>query len=137
MLSTQAGVAKSIRKELKEKFPGIKFSVRSESFAGGNSVDIDYTDGVPADEIRKIVDKYESGHFDGMTDCYNYFPGRDYPTAKYVMVQRNISKEAWQKTKEELAGKFGIEISNEQDWFNKLRMWSSVAIHRELVNKCL
>jgi len=137
MLSTQAGVAKSIRKELKEKFPKIKFSIRSESFAGGNSVDIDYTDGVPADEIRKIVNKYESGHFDGMTDCYNYYPGRDYPTAKYVMVQRNISKEVWQKTKEELAAKFRIEIENEKDWFNKLNMWSDIAIHRELVNKCL
>jgi len=137
MLSDQAQVAKLIRKELKEKFPGIKFSVRSESFAGGNSVDIDYTDGVPDDEIRKIVNKYEAGSFDGMTDMYNYDYDKTGPTAKYVMVQRSISPEVWQKTKEELAAKYDIEIENDQAWFNKLGMWASVAVHRELVNKCL
>ena len=138
MKSIQAEVAQTIRKELKEKFPDIKFSVKSESFAGGNSVDIYYTNGVPADEVRKLVNKYESGHFDGMTDCYNYYPNRDYPTAKYVMVNRKITEDIREKTKIDIAKRYGIkDINNEQEWFNKFQAWSNTVIHRELVNKSL
>ncbi len=43
MKSVQAIVAKTIRKELKEKYPSIKFTVGSRSYAGGNSVDVYYT----------------------------------------------------------------------------------------------
>lgn len=136
--SIQAEVAQTIRKELKKKFPSIKFSVRSESFAGGNSIDIDYINGVPADDIRKIVNKYESGHFDGMTDCYNYHPGRDYPTAKFVMVNRRITEDIREKTKKDIAEKYGIKnINDNQEWFNKFQAWPDNVVYRELVNKTI
>ena len=138
MLSVQANVAQTIRKELKEKFPSIKFSVKSESFAGGNSVDIYYTNGVPEDDIRKLVNKYESGHFDGMTDCYNYHSNRDYPTAKYVMVNRKITDDVREKTKRNIAERYGIkDIDNEQEWFDKFQAWSNTVVYRELVNKTI
>ena len=138
MKSVQASVAKTIRRELKEKFPSIKFSVRSESFAGGNSVDIYYTNGVPADEVRKLVNKYESGHFNGMTDCYNYHNNRDYPTVKFITVGRKITDDIREKTKIDIAKRYGIEdINNEQEWFNKFNAWSNAVIYRELINKSL
>jgi hypothetical protein len=34
-------IAKIIRKELKTKFPGCKFSTRSQYFSGGSSIDVD------------------------------------------------------------------------------------------------
>jgi len=80
-LSSAALAAKAIRKELKEKFPGVKFSVRSSNFSMGNSVDIAYNtvlhgfdgDGkAPANEVWKVANKYQYGHFDGMTDSYEY-----------------------------------------------------------------
>ena len=136
MKSVHAEVAQTIRKELKEKFPAIKFSVRSESFAGGNSVDIYYTNGVPEDEVRKLVNKYESGHFDGMTDCYNYHSNRDYPTAKYITVSRKITDDIREKTKIDISKRYGIEdIDNEQEWFNKFNAWSNTVIYRELIDK--
>ncbi|KST62238.1 DUF3560 domain-containing protein [Mastigocoleus testarum] len=49
-------VAKHIRKDLKTKFPSIKFSVRSET----GTIRISYTDGVPAEEIKEICTKYDS-----------------------------------------------------------------------------
>ena len=138
MLSVQASVAQTIRKELKEKYPSIKFSVRSESFAGGNSVDIYYTNGVPEDDIRKLVNKYESGHFDGMTDYYNYYPNRDYPTAKYVMVNRKITDDVREKTKKDIAKRYGIkDINNSQEWFNKFQAWPDNVVYRELVDKTI
>jgi len=138
MKSVQASVAKTIRRELKEKFPGIKFSVRSESFAGGNSVDIYYTNGVPEDEIRKLVNKYQSGYFDGMVDMYNYYGNRDYPTAKYVMVNRKITDDIREKTKIDIAKRYGIkDKNNEQEWFGKFNAWSNTVVYRELVDKTI
>lgn len=88
-MTTVAMTAKAIRKELKQKFPNIKFSVRSESYAGGDNVSISYDDSVPQNEIEAIVKKYKCGHFDGMTDTYEYSNTRDdIPQARFVFVDR-------------------------------------------------
>ncbi len=138
MLSNQAQVAKLLRKELKEKYPVIKFNIRSKSFSGGNDVNIDYTNGVPADEVRKICHKYEAGSFDGMTDMYNYDYNKTGVTAKYIFVNRNISDDVWEKTKRDLAFSYGIaDAEDESLWQKKFDAWSSVVVHRELVNKTL
>lgn len=138
MLSNQAQVAKLIRKELKEKYPKIKFVVRSSSFSGGDDVNVDYTNGVPADEIRKITNKYQAGSFDGMTYMYNYDYDKTGVTAKYIFANRHISKDVWEKTKIEIAKSYGLEdINNEQEWFNKFNAWSNTVVHRELVNKTI
>lgn len=68
--STRA--AKNLRKELRLTFPGVKFSVTSDRFSGGDSVSIRWTLGPSGEEVRKITDKYESGTFDAMTDCGGY-----------------------------------------------------------------
>lgn len=138
MLSNQAQVAKLLRKELKEKFPEINFNVQSKSFSGGNDVNIDYINGVPADEIRKICHKYEARSFDGMTDMYNYDYDKTGPTAKYIFVNRHISEAIREKTKKDIAIAYGIaDIEDESLWQKKFDAWSSVAVHRELVNKTL
>lgn len=100
-LSTAALAAKAIRKELKEKFPGVKFSVRSSNFSMGNSVDISYdviTHGVegdnkaPVKDVWDIASKYQYGHFDGMTDSYEYSNFHDdLPQVKYVNVSHKWS----------------------------------------------
>lgn len=60
--------AKMIRAELKKKFPGVKFSVRSQSYAGGSSVNVSYTDGPAYKRVVAIVEAYEGASFDGMID---------------------------------------------------------------------
>lgn len=93
--------AKNIRIELKRAFPGVNFSVTSDSFSGGNSIDVSWTDGPTGKQVDAILDRYEQGSFDGMTDCYNYeenlfsdvFGG-----AKYVHGQRRNTSEAYNKT---------------------------------------
>jgi hypothetical protein len=92
-LTGAAACAAAIRAELKAKFPGIKFYVRSESFSGGDSVDVDWTDGPDLEEVETIVSSYQAGHFDGMEDMYIYDdkePGK--PTAKFVFANKSWSE---------------------------------------------
>jgi len=60
--------AKAIRGELKIKFPGIKFSVRSDS----NAINVSWVDGPTEKAVAAVTGKYRLGDFDGMTDSYNY-----------------------------------------------------------------
>ncbi len=93
-LSGHAAAAKAIRNELKNTYPEIKFSVTSESFSMGNSVHISWYDGPTTNEVDSIVKKYQYGHFDGMTDMYEYSNDRDdIPQTKYVQTSRTMSDE--------------------------------------------
>ena len=75
-----AKAAHAIRWELKRKYPGHTFTVRSSRFSGGDSVTV----GLPPDldheavrEIRTLLNKYQKGRFNGMTDGYDYDNKRD------------------------------------------------------------
>ena len=95
-----AQAAKLIRKDLKEHFPNIKFKVISENYAGGNSINIGYENGVPEQKIKKIVSKYKQGHFDGMTDCYEYSNSIEgLPQVSYIFTSRTISQEVKERAK--------------------------------------
>lgn len=94
-MSEHAKAANSIKKELKQKFPGINFKVKSSSFSGGNSVDVAWDFGPTSEEVNKLLYKYEYGTFDGMTDSYDYKNDpkleafqKENGSAKYVHGQR-------------------------------------------------
>jgi hypothetical protein len=72
VLTGAAATAATIKAELKKVFPEVKFSVTSENFSCGNSVDIRWTDGPIAAVVENITRRYQYGYFDGMTDCYEY-----------------------------------------------------------------
>lgn len=109
-----AQCAAAIKSELKANFPTVKFSVRSESFSGGNAVDISWIDGPTDEQVREITDKYQYGHFDGMIDCYEYSNRRtDIPQAKYVQTARRYSAES----KAQAAAILGIDVATQMnDW---------------------
>jgi hypothetical protein len=93
-LTEAAQAAKQIKAELKKEFPSIKFSVKSSNFSMGNSVNIGWTNGPTDKKVCAITDKYQYGHFDGMTDTYENTNNRtDIPQAKYVMAQRTITED--------------------------------------------
>ena len=60
--------AKLIREALKKKYPIIKFSVRSKSYAGGSAIDVSWEFGPTVTEVDKILGMYESRGFDGSID---------------------------------------------------------------------
>ena len=100
--SSHALAGANIRRELKHKFPNCKFSVRTDSFSGGDSVHVEYVDGPLIDDVRAIVDKYQYGSFDGMTDCYNMSKEHDgsYGDVKYAHTQRSFTVEPYKQALE-------------------------------------
>jgi hypothetical protein len=60
--------AKMVRAALKRAFPGVKFSVRTESYSMGSHLEVKWTDGPPKRAVRDLVDPYSGDSFDGMID---------------------------------------------------------------------
>lgn len=92
-----ADTAKLVRKALKQNFSGIKFSVRSRSYAGGASIDIEWTDGPCESDVEKIVKCFEGATFDGMIDLKSYvtaeLDGKEVRFgADYVMTHRKMTR---------------------------------------------
>lgn len=65
---TVAETAKVVRVALKREFPGVKFSVRSDRYSGGASIDVRWTDGPTSSAVDAVVGDYAGGRFDGMED---------------------------------------------------------------------
>ncbi len=63
-----ADTAKLVRAALKKHWPLQKFGVRSKTYSGGASIDVDWTDGPTAAAVDKVIGQYEAGRFDGMQD---------------------------------------------------------------------
>ena len=75
--SSHAAAAAAIKAELAKAFPHVKFSVRSDSFSMGNSVDISWQNGPTVAQVEAISGKYQYGHFNGMEDIYETTNYRD------------------------------------------------------------
>ena len=102
--------AKNCRVELKRAFPGVKFSVRSESYAGGNSIWACWTDGPTSKDVDAIIQKYSGGSFDGMDDLYTYAATAwtdAFGDAKYVFANRHYSDEFVASVIEALRSQYG------------------------------
>ena len=129
-LTEAARCAKLIREDLKKAFPQIKFKVTSSNYSMGNSVDIDYTDGVESDKIKAIILKYEDGYFNGMDDSYNHYKNPDnIPRAKYIHVNREISEQVKAQLLKEL------NITDLNAWNDEYRCWNSSVLWQNFHNK--
>ncbi len=65
---TVAQTAKLVRAALKREFPGVKFSVRSDRYAGGASIHVGWTDGPQTAAVDEVVQPYAGSSFDSMAD---------------------------------------------------------------------
>lgn len=103
--------AKNIRAELKRAFPGVKFSVTSSVYSGGDSVSVHWSYGPTSKEVEKITGKYQEGHFNGMEDIYessgNLWPEL-FGGAKYVSESREDG-DFYKSVAAQLCPFFGIE----------------------------
>ena len=68
--NSYARAAANLKRELQLAYPHVSWSVRSESYSMGNSVDVSWTDGPTTDQVKAISDKYQAGSFSGMEDIY-------------------------------------------------------------------
>lgn len=115
--SRHALAAANIKKEIARAFPGIKFSVRSKSFSGGDSVDVAWILGPTGAEVEAIIDKYQYGDFDGMDDSYNYRKDADgfravNGSAKYVHGQRSLPDGLFERVCRDIATLQGVAFTS-------------------------
>ena len=112
--SQHALAAKAIRSELK-KFK-IKASVRSRSYAGGNSVDVTIKqDILPATraKIEEFANRFQMGSFNSMEDIYEYSNRNDdLPQVNYVFVSVNFSDEIKNEAKLTVVERFGGDMDS-------------------------
>jgi len=91
-----AATAKLIRQALKAAFPGVKFSVRTDSYAGGASIDVRWIDGPTTAQVDAVTGQYRGATFDPSIDLkthvYHQVDGRRVSYgADYIMAQRRYS----------------------------------------------
>ncbi len=93
--SAHAAGAANLKTELTRTFPGVAFKVVSSSFSMGDDIRASWTDGPTGEAVRPIINRYQEGSFDGMTDSYTYthsaFIDR-FGGAKYTFGERSESK---------------------------------------------
>lgn len=114
-----ADVAKLIRKALKANFPETKFSVRTDRYAGGASIDVRYTDGPALEDVKRVAHRYQGADFDGMRDLKTYettiLADEDGNVrevqmgADFVNVKRSYSIDALRTAAEKTAEKWGVD----------------------------
>lgn len=104
--------AKNMRIQLAEAFPGIKFSVKSSRYSGGDSINVSWIDGPCGRQVDEIIKRYSAGSFDGMEDIYNYSPDAwndAFGDAKYVFSQRENSDKAIESALRTVFAKYGFD----------------------------
>lgn len=137
-LSNQAQVAKILRQHCKKL--GIKCRATSESFSMGDSVRLTVYDQPPETmaALNKFAAPYQYGHFDGMTDMYEYSNQRDdIPQTKFLFVENDISDElrqaAWDFMRARISNaQSGPESAADARLHRMGDYWADSALHQFL-----
>lgn len=108
--------SKLIKAALKVAYPKTKFSVRSESYSGGSSINVRWTDGPLSRDVDSILDLFAGAGFDGMQDLKYLLP----PVAfrgelvefgvDFVHGQRRISVDLVRRGAQEVHEKTGLPL---------------------------
>lgn len=98
--------AKKLRKELKEAYPNTKFSVRSEKYSMGTSINVSWTDGAAQDKVEEILKKYEDLRMDESTG--EILSGGN----RFVFANRKISKGVRDRINEEVRSRYSLDESD-------------------------
>ncbi len=95
-----------------KRTPGVKFSVRSQTYAGGSSININWTDGPTEPRVQQTTQLFAGATFDGMTDMQSYHDsllstddGAEvvHFAADFVSCQRTLSDDFRAKLENEIA----------------------------------
>lgn len=125
-------VAKLVRAKLKATYPTVKFSVKSERYAGGSSIDVSWVDGPTTKETEALIGMYHGATFDGMIDLKSHHDTTDPDTGElvhygndYIFCHRSYSKDALESIWQSTCEKYGVSpdkatLKNEHDhWYYK------------------
>lgn len=94
--------AGNIRTLLKERWPKVKFSVRSDY----SSIRVRWEDGPLPDQVTAITNPFKAGNFNGMTDSYESQsnPWHIFGSAEYLFTDRDVSDQTLQTVLDYVTG---------------------------------
>lgn len=136
-MTKAAQAAKQIKKKLVKAFPNTKFSVRSDNFAGGDSVDIHWTDGPTEEAVNEHAAMHQYGHFNGMNDMYyNSNVNKEIPQVRFVMTHRDMSDETRAAIIDAHNAEFceSGQIKDIHAWNADADCWNSSVVYRYFRN---
>lgn len=125
--------AKLVRLKLREKFPGVKFGVRTKKYSGGSSIRVKWMDGPTTKEVDSVIQYFEGATFDGMIDLKSYVTKEDENGNKirfgadYVNTDRSYSEKFLQDLlKQHPTDNVVIRPPTEYSgvWFDRVGEWS-------------
>ena len=125
-VNSLVAAGKNIRIELSAAFPGVKFSVRSSRFSGGDSLRVSWIDGPTDEQVSAIANKYAAGSFDCMTDCYNYEHSTwtdAFGDAKYVQTTREYSDAFIVRVLDRVSRYWGADPAPTLEDYRMGRLW--------------
>ncbi|PAB33121.1 hypothetical protein CC202_09545 [Pseudomonas savastanoi] len=134
---TCAETAKLVRKALKEAFPDVKFSVRSNVYSGGASLAVVWTDGPNPQQVETVTCRFKASYFDGGIDykgsIYHMMNGETVSFgADFIHTSRAASDYAVEKAIDRVYRSFrgnfhdaGIEKPTVED-FRSGKLWATV-----------
>ena len=123
--------AKNLRKLLKAKFPGVKFSVTISRFSGGNSMSVRWTDGPTSDAVSEFCELFSGGSFSGQDDSYTYSraPFAElFGSAKYISTRQDYSDAMVSKAIAELAEYYAPAAAPTVEDYRSGRAWNVAPI---------
>ena len=130
--STPAQTAKQIRTILKANFPGVKFSVTSESFSMGDAVRISWIDGPKTASVENLTKGFMYGHFDGSDDSYKMSNVNDsIPQVKYITTSRRPSE----NTVSDICEALDIDPTFYGSYNSERGEYNSALVHREFCQR--
>ena len=101
--SSHALTSSNIKKHLKKQYPGHKFSVKSQSYSGGSSVNVSWTDGPSYTEVDEFVDRFQ---YNGVMDNTDHVACRTvgnafrslFGSVGYASCNRTVNEERYTET---------------------------------------
>lgn len=85
-----ADTAKLVRKALRQTFPGAVFRVRSHTYSGGASIDVEWFDGPTEDQVNRIIKPLEGANFDGTIDLETHNDHWLSPDGSVTLARANV-----------------------------------------------
>lgn len=124
-----AETSKLARLILKETFPGIKFSVRSDTYSMGASMRVGWTDGPTEKQVKHAVEPLEGAYFDGMIDYKGYISAEldgesVHFGADFIFCDRMYSEQTTQAIINRLAIKYHASNTPSAEDFNQGRAYN-------------
>jgi len=107
---TSNDTAKLVRFVLKDNFPNAKFSVVTDKYSGGSSINVRWEGGPPTKDVEAIAGKYHGSKVDMMQDM-KVSTGAPYGN-DYIFFKRDIPDDVRLRVAQELAAKYGMQVPN-------------------------